>query len=74
MERAGPGCHFHSHVSCSAERGLAQPDNAIALVLTVPDENQCKQAFLTAAHVLTVACFVTYIVGGGGGGKGVGVP
>ena len=28
---------------------LAQPDNATAFVLTVPDENQRKQAFLTAA-------------------------
>ena len=43
------------HVSCTAERRLAQPDNDYALVLTVPDENLCKQAILTAACVLAVA-------------------
>ena len=41
---------------------VAQPDNATAFVLTVPDKNQCKQPFLTAARVFTVARFVTYIV------------
>ena len=43
----------------TAERRLAQPDNAITFVLTVPHENQCQQAFLTAACVLTVTRFVT---------------
>ena len=32
-----------------------QPDNDNAFVLTVPDENLCKQAFLTAACVLAAA-------------------
>ena len=45
----------HLHVSCTAERRLAQPDNDYAVVLTVPDKNLCKQAFLTAARVLAAA-------------------
>ena len=32
-----------------------QPDNGHAFVLTVPDENLCKQAFLTAARILAGA-------------------
>ena len=54
---------LRSHLPRTAERRLAQPDNAIAFVLTVPDENLCnRRAFLTAARVLTVARCVAYIV------------
>ena len=66
MEMAWTGCHLHSHTPCTAERRLAQPDNAIAFVLTVPDAKQCKQTFLTAARALTFACFVAYTVCVGG--------
>jgi len=43
------------YVCVCTERRLAQPDNGHAFVLTVPDKNLCKQAFLTAACVLAAA-------------------
>jgi hypothetical protein len=43
------------YVCVCTERRLAQPDNGHAFVLTVPVENLCKQAFLTAARVLAGA-------------------
>ena len=46
---------------CVCARVCAWPASAIAFVLTVPDENQCEQAFLTVARPVTyIVCVCKY--------------